>query len=31
MICIKTQIPNKICKIVDELKEIYHSKDSICI
>jgi len=31
MICIKTEIPTKICKIADELKAIYHSNDSICI
>ena len=31
MICIKTSIPNEICKIDDELKAIYHSNDSICI
>ena len=31
MICIKASIPEKICNIDDELKAIYHSKDSICI
>ena len=31
MICIKTKIPEEICKIDDELKAIYHSKDSVCI
>jgi hypothetical protein len=31
MICIKTEIPKKICDIDDELKAIYHSKDSVCI
>ena len=31
MICIKTKIPDEICKIDDELKAIYHSHDSICI
>ena len=31
MICIKTHIPKKICEIDDELKAIYHSKNSICI
>ncbi len=31
MICIKTKIPKEICEIDDELKAIYHSKDSICI
>ena len=31
MICIKTEIPQEICDIDDELKAIYHSKDSVCI
>ena len=31
MICIKTKIPEEICNIDDELKAIYHSKDTICI
>ena len=31
MICIKTQIPEEICKIDDELKAIYHSNNSFCI
>ena len=31
MFCIKTEIPKEICEIDDELKAIYHSKDSICI
>ena len=31
MICIKTEIPEDLCKIDDELKAIYHSKDSVCI
>ena len=31
MICIKTEIPEEICNIDDELKVIYHSKDTICI
>jgi len=31
MICIKTKIPPGICAIDDELKAIYHSKDSVCI
>ena len=31
MICIKTDIPKEICDIDDELKAIYHSKNSICI
>ena len=29
MICIKADIPEKICKINDELKAIYHSKESV--
>ena len=29
MICIKTQIPQEICDIDDELKAIYHSKDTV--
>ena len=31
MICIKIHIPKEVCEIDDELKAIYHSKDSICI
>ena len=31
MIYIKTKIPKEICEIDDELKAIYHSRDSICI
>ncbi len=31
MICIKTEIPAYLCQIDDELKAIYHSKDSVCI
>ena len=31
MICIKTEIPKEICDIDDELKAIYHSKDTFCI
>ena len=31
MICIKTEIPQEICDIDDELKAIYHSKDTVCI
>ena len=31
MICIKTNIPKEICEIDDELKAIYHSRDTICI
>ena len=31
MICIKAKIRRKLTYIDDELKAIYHSKDSICI
>ena len=31
MYCIQADIPNSLCGIDDELKAIYHSKDSICI
>ena len=31
MICIKAEIPEDICQIDDELKAIYHSKDTVCI
>ena len=30
MICIRTDIPDELNKIDDELKAIYHSKDSVC-
>ena len=30
MICIKVSIPQELCEIDDELKAIYHSKDTIC-
>ena len=30
MICIKINIPKKLNEIDDELKAIYHSKDSVC-
>ena len=30
MICIKTDIPKELNAIDDELKAIYHSKDTIC-
>jgi|TARA_B110000261_G_scaffold140095_1_gene159929 hypothetical protein len=30
MICIKADIPKKLNEIDDELKAIYHSKDTIC-
>ena len=29
MICIKTEIPKEICDIDDELKAIYHSRDTV--
>ena len=31
MYCIKTDIPQEICDIGDELKVIYHSNDTVCI
>lgn len=31
MICIPTEIPQELCAIDDELKAIYHSKNSICV
>jgi hypothetical protein len=31
MYCIKTEISQEICDIDDELKAIYHSKDTVCI
>jgi len=31
MYCIQTEIPQEICEIDDELKAIYHSKNSLCI
>ena len=30
MICIKTEIPEELNNIDDELKAIYHSKDTVC-
>ena len=30
MICIKTEIPKELNDIDDELKAIYHSKDTVC-
>ncbi|MEM7402014.1 MAG: hypothetical protein AAF304_08715 [Pseudomonadota bacterium] len=30
MICIKADIQTEICEIDDELKAIYHSKDTVC-
>ena len=31
MYCIQTDIPQSLCGIDDELKAIYHSKDTVCI
>ena len=31
MYCIPVDIPNSLCEIDDELKAIYHSKDTVCI
>jgi hypothetical protein len=31
MYCIQADIPQNICDIDDELKAIYHSKDTVCI
>ena len=31
MYCIQIDIPNSLCEIDDELKAIYHSKDTVCI
>ena len=30
MICIKADIPEELNEIDDELKAIYHSKDTVC-
>ena len=30
MICIKVEVPKELNNIDDELKAIYHSKDSVC-
>ena len=30
VICIKTEIPEELNKIDDELKAIYHSSDTVC-
>ena len=30
MICIKAEIPRELNDIEDELKAIYHSKDTVC-
>ena len=31
MICFKAKIPKEVWNIDDELKAIYHSKDTVCI
>ena len=31
MYCIKTEISQEICDIDDELKAIYHSRETVCI
>lgn len=31
MICLPVEIPEELCIIDDELKAIYHSKDTVCI
>lgn len=31
MYCLKIDIPEEICSIDDELKAIYHSRDTVCI
>ena len=31
MICFKADIPQEILEINDELKAIYHSKETVCI
>ena len=31
MYCIQVDIPNSLCEIDDELKAMYHSKDTVCI
>ena len=31
MYCIQVDIPHALCEIDDELKAIYHSKDTVCI
>ncbi len=31
MYCIQVDIPQSICDIDDELKAIYHSKNTVCI
>ena len=31
MFCIKAKIPKEVCEVDDELKAIYHSRESVCI
>jgi len=31
MLCIPAEIPPEICAIDDELKAIYHGRDTVCI
>ena len=31
MICLPVEIPEELCIIDDELKAIYHSKNTVCI
>ncbi len=31
MLCINVEFPDEICRVDDELKAIYHSKDTVCI
>ena len=31
MYCVPTEIPQEICDIDDDLKAIYHGKDTVCI
>ena len=31
ILCVKIEIPHEICDIDDELKAIYHGKDTVCI
>ena len=31
MICVQADIPQSVCDVDDELKAIYHSKDTVCI
>ena len=31
MFCLPVDVPEELCKIDDELKAIYHSKNTVCI